>query len=121
MIVSDYTMPEGYGNWLLRRLKENSATKDVPVIMMTGRTLDGKPDHPLERTLLRLGATAYLFKPLDFNALLAELKRHIVLQQPATQVASAETWRQDGAAGRPGAARPHCRSRRCWWSADAGC
>lgn len=86
-IVSDYTMPEGYGNWLLGRLKGHSATKDIPVIILTGRTIGGKPDYPLERTLLSLGASAYLTKPLDFNALVAELRRHVRLREPTAAAA----------------------------------
>jgi DNA-binding response OmpR family regulator len=84
VIVSDYTMPEGYGNWLVGRLKEHSATKDIPIIILTGRTIAGKTDYPLERTLLSLGASAYLTKPLDFKALLTELRRHINLKEPKT-------------------------------------
>ena len=87
VIVSDYTMPEGYGNWLLGRLKGHSATKDIPVIFLTGRTIGDKPDYPLERTLLSLGASAYLTKPLEFDTLLVELRRHITLQDPEAQAA----------------------------------
>ncbi|MGD8454704.1 MAG: response regulator [Phycisphaerae bacterium] len=89
-IVSDYTMPDGYGNWLLGRLKEHTATKDIPVIILTGRTIAGKPDYPLERTLLNLGAAAYLTKPLDFDVLLAELGRHIDMHSPETQAAPSQ-------------------------------
>jgi len=82
VIVADYTMPEGYGTWLIGRLKEHSLTRDIPIIVLTGWTIGGRTDYPLERTLLSLGAAAYLTKPLDFEAFLAELRRHVNVPQP---------------------------------------
>jgi two-component system response regulator MprA len=71
-IILDYNLPDGRGDYVLRRLKENPLTKDVPVIVVTG-----VHDHGIERTLWNLGAAAYLTKPLDFAKLLAELGNHI--------------------------------------------
>ena len=82
VIITDYTMPDGYGNYLLGKLKEHSLTKDIPVIVLTGRTIGGNKDFALERSLLSLGATAFLTKPLDFDALLSELRRHIAIGEP---------------------------------------
>jgi CheY-like chemotaxis protein len=81
VIVSDYTMPEGYGSYLLRRLKEHSLTRDIPVIVLTGRDIAGRPvdrkDFGLERQLLNLGAARVLSKPFDFDILLEEINQHL--------------------------------------------
>ena len=60
--------------------------------MLTAWTMDGKPDHGLERHLTgRLGACAYLSKPLDFDALLAALEKHVPLAaRPAPTPVPAE-------------------------------
>lgn len=84
VIISDYTMPEGYGSYLLRRLKEHSLTCDIPVLVLTGRDIAGRPisrkDFGLERQLLNLGAARVFSKPFDFDILLEEI--HQYLQTP---------------------------------------
>lgn len=75
-IICDYFMPNGRGDYILRRLKENPVTKDIPVIVMTG-----KNDAALERKVLNLGAVRFLTKPFDVAELLEELRRH--LRSPA--------------------------------------
>ena len=83
VIITDYTMPKGSGEYVLTRLRSMPGTKDIPVIVLTGWTVGGKKDHSLARELIgRLGAVAYLTKPLDFDALLAELGRYI--EMPAS-------------------------------------
>lgn len=83
VIITDYTMPEGYGSYLLRRLREHSSTRDIPVIVLTGRDLAGRPtqskDRTLERQLRNLGAQSVLSKPVDWPALFAALERHVAL------------------------------------------
>lgn len=71
-IILDYHMPNGQGDYVLRRLKENPITKDIPVIMLTGAG-----DRNLERRLLNMGADCYLGKPVEFDRLRRELQRHI--------------------------------------------
>jgi DNA-binding response OmpR family regulator len=71
-VILDYHLPDGRGDYVLRRLKENPMTKDVPVIVLTGVR-----DHSVERRLLNLGAVSYLNKPLVFAELLAELREYI--------------------------------------------
>jgi DNA-binding response OmpR family regulator len=78
-IILDYNLPDGRGDYVLRRLKENPATKDLPVIVLTGVT-----DHSVERTLRNLGAAGYFTKPIVFPQLLAELAKHVdVLEHAA--------------------------------------
>jgi DNA-binding response OmpR family regulator len=71
-ILLDYQMPDGNGDYDLRRLKENPVTKDIPVILLTGHR-----DRALERKMYNLGAVAYLTKPVDWEILWSELQRHL--------------------------------------------
>ena len=59
-ILLDINMPEMNGCEVLQRLKKNSATRRIPVVMLTGR----KDLDDLEISL-RLGAIGFLTKPLD--------------------------------------------------------
>jgi len=73
-IICDYSMPNGRGDYILRRLKENPVTKDIPTIVLTGRK-----DAALERKLLNLGAVRYFTKPYNIAKLVGELRQHIRL------------------------------------------
>lgn len=83
VIITDFRMPEGRGNMLLGRLKSHSLTKDIPVLILSGGTMKGQKDHALEREMRSLGAAKFFRKPLDFDALLMELEKHIPIQHPA--------------------------------------
>jgi len=83
VIITDYNMPVGSGDYLLARLKQSQITQTIPVIVLTGQT--GK-NYALQRDLRgRGGVSAYLTKPLNFDQLLAELQRHITLDEIATR------------------------------------
>ena len=78
LIITDQNMPGMSGEFLIVKLKGVEHTKDIPVIVITGQKVDGLEDLALKRELLgRRGAVAYLTKPVDFNALVDELKQHI--------------------------------------------
>jgi CheY-like chemotaxis protein len=78
VIISDYEMPRGSADYLVTRLKETPKTQDIPVLILTGRKFDGGKDYALEREMLgRHGAVSYLSKPIDWDALVTELGRHI--------------------------------------------
>ena len=77
-ILLDYQMPNGQGDYILRRLKDNPVTRDIPVIMITGIK-----DKMLERRVLAMGAKAYLVKPVDFEQLRKVLSEFMpLLRQP---------------------------------------
>lgn len=78
-IILDFNMPEGRGDYVLGRLKGHSITKDIPVVILTGRTRGGRTDFGLERELVSMGAVKFLTKPLDFEALLNELRSHLTI------------------------------------------
>lgn len=69
-IILDFRMPDGNGDYVLRRLKENPVTKDIPVIVLTG-----EKNRALERTMFNLGAAEYLTKPYTWDTLWAALRR----------------------------------------------
>jgi CheY-like chemotaxis protein len=80
VIITDYKMPGISGEQFLMNLKYNGMTKNIPVIMVTGVTFDGKEDYALKRQVLgRGGAVSFLNKPLDFDSLLQELRQYIKL------------------------------------------
>jgi len=65
-IVSDIYMPDGTGIDLLRFVRDRD--EDVPVLLMTG---DPRQDTAV--TAVELGASDYLFKPLDVQVLTAKV------------------------------------------------
>jgi len=67
MILLDILMPEMDGYAVIEELKNNEATRDIPVIFITG--LDNAED---ERRGLSLGAADYISKP--FNPAVVELR-----------------------------------------------
>ena len=77
VIVSDLSMPDGDGQYLLGKVKNHPLTRDIPFIVLTGRHELG-----LERHLRALGAAAYLRKPLVLSELLAALRPHIPIKAP---------------------------------------
>ncbi len=69
LILSDINMPGMSGLELLRRIKEKHH-EPPPVVMMITAYGDGENYH----TAMRLGADAFLTKPLDFILLKEKLK-----------------------------------------------
>ena len=78
-ILLDYNMPNGQGDYVLRRLKESPVTSDIPVVMITG-----VKDKSVERKVRGLGAAAYFEKPVKFEDLRHELSKYIdILAEPS--------------------------------------
>jgi len=72
VIILDYHLPNGRGDYILRRLKESPATADIPVVIVTGAA-----DRALERRFRAAGAAGFLGKPLDMEVLVTELRKYI--------------------------------------------
>ena len=75
VIITDLRMPQGDGATVIECLKRNTQTAAIPVIVLTARHEPG-----LQRDLERIGASRYLTKPIHFNDLLGELRRHIEIR-----------------------------------------
>jgi putative two-component system response regulator len=76
VVVTDVSMPGLSGPDLVRLLRENEATKDTPVIVLTGLH-----EASLKRQVLDLGATDLLTKPIQPDDLLARLRSALRLKQ----------------------------------------
>jgi CheY-like chemotaxis protein len=87
VIITDYRMPEGSGEYLLARLRAVPLLRDMPVIVLTGVGGGTTRDYALERRFLgEHRATAFMTKPVDFGALLEILSRYIPIDS--------EVWRK---------------------------
>jgi two-component system, OmpR family, response regulator RpaA len=73
-ILLDYQLPNGCGGYILEQLKINPTTKNIPVIVISG-----SKDQALEYTLVNGGAVRFMHKPLDFEVLMNELRKHLAV------------------------------------------
>jgi CheY-like chemotaxis protein len=71
LILLDLNLPKLGGMDLVRRLKANDATKNIPIIVMTS----SKEDHDIMDSY-DLGTNGYIVKPVDFAAFV-EVTRQI--------------------------------------------
>lgn len=79
LVILDIMMPEMDGWEICRRLKSQSRTKQIPVIILTVRS------QPLDRVigLEVVRADDYLSKPFERTELLATVERLLALPTPA--------------------------------------
>jgi two-component system, sensor histidine kinase and response regulator len=77
LIILDWEMPGLNGIETTRKLKENPETKDIPVIICTGKMTSSK--H-LE-TALNAGAVDYIRKPIDKVELLSRIRSMLLLSE----------------------------------------
>ena len=75
-IVLDVVMPEINGFDVCRKLKEDENFKDIPVIMLTGKS---EPDDV--QTAKKIGADAYFIKPFELDMLLYEVNALLRLKK----------------------------------------
>ena len=91
LILLDIMMPEIDGYEVCRQLKENPATRDIPVIFLTA-----KGDTADEAEGFALGAADYILKPVNPPLLKARVNTHLTLKRnmDALQAAYAVINRQ---------------------------
>ncbi|XP_077236677.1 two-component response regulator ORR3-like [Tasmannia lanceolata] len=73
MIVTDYCMPGMSGYELLKKIKESSAFKEIPVVIMSSENVSARIDRCLEE-----GAEEFIMKPVklsDVKRLKSYIKR----------------------------------------------
>ncbi|MBX9686675.1 MAG: response regulator [Candidatus Obscuribacterales bacterium] len=75
VILLDHNMPGLDGPATLAKLRENSATKNIPVIFLTARALTSD----MER-LKQMGATGVITKPFDPTTLATQVKAILGVQ-----------------------------------------
>lgn len=71
LVLLDLMLPVVNGVEMLKRIRANRATRDVPVIVVTA--YGGEADI-LKHALVALGAVGFLRKPLDFADLIRSVK-----------------------------------------------
>jgi two-component system alkaline phosphatase synthesis response regulator PhoP len=89
LVLLDVRLPQGDGRVVLQALRENAATRGVPVILLTG--LAGEGDKVLG---LNLGADDYVVKPFGAMELLARIQA--VLRRSGPGVSERRTARAGG-------------------------
>jgi DNA-binding response OmpR family regulator len=76
IIVLDVVMPKLNGYDTCKRLKDDSTTKDIPVIFLSGKNTTTEITYGLS-----MGADDYLPKPFDHKELLARIKSRLTRAQ----------------------------------------
>lgn len=78
LILLDIMMPGMDGYEVIRQLKANPITRDIPVLFLTAKSEDED-----ERIGLELGAVDYLTKPVSHAILQVRVKMHLALKAQA--------------------------------------
>jgi diguanylate cyclase (GGDEF)-like protein len=76
LILMDVVLPDMNGYDLVRLIKNNGMTRDIPVIFITG--LNGEQD---EEYGLKVGAIDYITKPFSKSIVKARIKNHLELKR----------------------------------------
>ncbi|MFH0827420.1 MAG: response regulator [Candidatus Omnitrophota bacterium] len=74
LVVLDVAMPQMDGYQTCEKLKQDKATRDIPVLFLTAKELD--PQGLTQRSS-QLGACGYLPKPSAFSELLTKIEEVI--------------------------------------------
>lgn len=72
LAIIDIGLPKIDGNTLCELLKNDKRTKDIKIIVLTGKKLVGDIEKAFES-----GADAYISKPYDYSLLLSKIKKLI--------------------------------------------
>ncbi|MBN2103783.1 response regulator [bacterium] len=91
LVISDWNMPHVDGLELIKNLKANESTREIPVIMFTGVMTTS--EH-LELAL-EAGAVDYIRKPLDPIELLARIRTVLQLSESFKKVKEQKQQLQD--------------------------
>lgn len=75
LVILDVSMPSFNGYDVCRALQNSSATKDIPVIFLSGKSGDTDKIKGLE-----LGAVDYITKPFSCGEVLARVKSHLKIR-----------------------------------------
>jgi len=95
IILLDVMMPDMDGHEVLRRLKEDKATSDIPVIFITALTATEDEERGLQ-----LGAVDYITKPFNPAIVLARVHTQLELKQARDRLSDQNQWLEDEVARR---------------------
>ncbi len=82
LIITDWIMPEFDGPDLIKKLKANPATENIPIIMTTGAVFQ---DQEFNRAIAA-GAIDYIRKPIDEKELIARVKTALALHESVNEL-----------------------------------
>jgi diguanylate cyclase (GGDEF)-like protein len=89
LILLDVQMPDMDGYDVLRLLRENSNTAQIPIIFVTGKDSVEDEEYGLE-----LGAVDYITKPIRPSIVKARVKTHIMLKEQNNKLIAMATHDQ---------------------------
>lgn len=72
LILCDIQMPELDGLGVLRALKGDRSTRDIPIVAITSQAMVGDREK-----LMGAGFDGYLSKPIEFDDLRLEVEKHL--------------------------------------------
>ncbi len=81
LVLLDIVMPDMDGLKVLKAIRNNQHTQDIPVIMVTSQS-QGKDI----KTGFELGANDYITKPFESDVLLAHIQRHLQIKRRLDQI-----------------------------------
>ncbi|MDD3884737.1 MAG: response regulator [Gallionella sp.] len=87
IILLDVMMPGMDGYEVIRQLKQDEATRGIPVIFVTALTESSE-----EQRGLALGAVDYITKPFNPDIVLARIKTQLELKQARDILSDQNTW-----------------------------
>jgi DNA-binding response OmpR family regulator len=79
LMLLDIRMPEMDGYDVIRHLKADQATRDIPIVVITASPVDKERDRV---RVLGMGADQYVTKPLSIEGLILEIKKAIAERAP---------------------------------------
>lgn len=77
VVLLDIMMPEIDGFEAIRRMRHDEETRNIPVIAVTAKAMDGDKEKCIEA-----GADDYLSKPVDINSLMTLLAKYVNRSKP---------------------------------------
>ena len=83
IVLLDVMMPEMDGHEVLRRMRDNPRTREVPVIYITAMSASGDEQRGFE-----LGAVDYIAKPISPPTVLARVRTHLALSERTAMLRS---------------------------------
>lgn len=89
LVIADYMMPKGGGHYLIWRLRDEPATANTPIFIITGQTMSGDGDGLRDEELTGPhGANRVFHKPIDNEMLLAAVRNVLDLASAEPTVAA---------------------------------
>ena len=91
LVITDLQMPLASGEELMQCLSHIPRTRNVPIIVITGR-----PGVTLSRRMKDLGVVSVLAKPIPFETLLAEIGKRVCVERRIDKSATAQETNETG-------------------------